>query len=178
MTAALETERDFRAEMRAVIDAETAAGNYVSGLVAEHIVAKLTETDPDLLDGWLHANAAFLVRHFINLRDCSTRTSARTQARRAQFAAAAGKFADGDKGPITSFLGLVHVVEDGSRKKLADLTADDLAHVADDYEHRAAENQMHATFLRALAKKVGKRTVGQAFDEKKLTAMWLSITGN
>lgn len=172
------TERDYRTEMRAVIDAETAAGNYVSGLVAEQIVAKLAETDPDLLDGWLRANAAFLVRHFINLRDCSTRTRARTQARRVEFAAAAGKFEDGDADAMTSFLDVVHVVEDGTRKRLADLTSTDLAHVAADYEARAAENQMHATFLRAIAKKVGRRTVGQVFDEKTLTAMWLSLAGS
>jgi hypothetical protein len=170
--------RDYRSEMRAVIDAETAASNYVSGIVAEHIVDKLTETDPDLLDGWLRANAAFLVRHFINLRDCSTRTRARTQARRIEFSAAAGEFEAGDDTAMTSFLDVVHVVEDGSRKKLADLTAVDLAHVATDYEARAAENQLHAAFLRALAKKVGRRTVGQVFDEKKLAAMWLSLSGS
>lgn len=180
MTAALEpaVERDYRTEMRAVIDAETATGNYVSGLVAEQIVAKLRATDPDLLDGWLRANAAFLVRHFINLRDCSTRTRARTQARRAEFASAAGQFEAGDDTAMTSFLDVVHVVEDGTRKRLADLTSADLAHVATDYEARAAENAMHATFLRALAKKVGKRTVGQVFDENKLTELWLSLSGS
>ncbi len=178
MTDAPVVERDYRAEMRAVIDAETAAGNYVSGLVAEQIVRKLAATDPELLDGWLHANAAFLVRHFINLRDCSTRTRARTQARRVEFAAAAGEFEAGDDTAMTSFLDVVHVVEDGSRKKLADLTASDLNHVATDYEERAAENAMHATFLRTLAKKVGKRTVGQVFDENKLTELWLSLPGS
>lgn len=169
-------ERDYRAEMREILDAE-ATGNYVSAVVAEQIVRKLSVTDPDLLDGWLREHAVFLVRHMINLRDCSTRTRARTQARRTEFAAAAGKFDNGDTEAMTSFLDVVHVVEDGSRKRLADLTAADLDHVATDYEARAAENAMHATFLRALAKKVGKRTVGDVFDEKKLTDLWLSLPG-
>jgi hypothetical protein len=171
-------ERDYRADMRDVIDAETAAGNYVSAIVAEHIVRKLAVTDPDLLNGWLYANAAFFIRHFINLRDSASRTSARTQARRLEFATAAGKFEKGDAAPLTSFLGVVHVVEDGSRKKLADLTAADLNHVANDYEARAQENALHAMFLRKLAAKIGKRTVGQVFDEKKLAEMWLSLSGS
>lgn len=39
-------ERDYAADMRAVIDAETAAGDYESTVVAAHIVQKLRETDP------------------------------------------------------------------------------------------------------------------------------------
>lgn len=170
-------ERNYRAEMAALIEQETASGGYVSALVAEHIVRKLAAIDPDLLDGWLREQAAFFIRHTINLRDCSTRTRARHQARRAEFAAAAGKFAEGDKGAMTSFLSLVHVVEDGTRKKLAAMTAADLTFVAEDYDARASENAMHATFLKLIAKKVGKKTVGEVFDEATLAKQWLSIAG-
>lgn len=172
-------DRDYRAEMAALIDQETAAGGYVSALVAEHIVRKLTATDSDLLDGWLRAQAVFFVRHMINLRDCSTRTRARHQARRSEFAEAAGKLADGDKGPITSFLQVVHVIDvEGTRRRLAEMTAEDLKFVAADYDARAAENAMHAQFLKAIAKKVGKKTVGEVFDEPTLAEQWLSLSGN
>jgi hypothetical protein len=84
MTAARNLEpvrdRQYVAEMRALIDAETASGDYSSPLVAEHIVNKLRVTDPALLQGWLDAQAVQFVRHMINLRDCSARTHARTAA--------------------------------------------------------------------------------------------------
>jgi hypothetical protein len=171
-------DRDYLAEMRAVIAAETAEGPYVSGVVAQHIVNKLRVTDQDLLEGWLDQMAVFLVRHTINLRDCSARTSARTGARRQQFAEDAGNFERGNRSAMTHWLAVVHVVADGSRKKLAEMTAADLAHVADGYEVRAAENAMSAAFLRALAKKVGRRTVADVFTEEKLSALWQSLSGS
>ena len=171
-------ERNYRAEMRAVIEEATSHGPYVSALVATDIVEKLRANDPELLDGWLNANATFLVRHMINLRDCSTRTAARTGARRQQFADDAGNFERGDRAAMSRWLELVHVVEDGSRKRLAEMTAADLAHVAGDYESRAAENAMTAAFLRALGKKVGRRTVADVFTEEKLTALWQSLSGS
>jgi hypothetical protein len=121
----------------------------------------------------------FLVRHTINLRDCSSRTAARTGARRQQFGKDAAAFEAGDRQAMSHWLTVVHVVEDGSRKKLAEMTADDLGHVAQDYEARAAESAMHASFLRALAKKVGtRRTVGEVFDETKLAQLWQSLSGS
>lgn len=170
-------DRNYVAEMRAVIDAETASGDYSSPLVAEHIVKKLRVTDPDLLDGWLHAQAVQFVRHMINLRDCSRRTHARTAGRRAAFADSAELLAAGDRTAMDGWLTVVHVLEDGGRKRIADMTAVDLTFVADDYDQRATENAMHATFLRALAKKVGKRKVSQVFTEQKLTELWQSIAG-
>lgn len=169
--------RDYVAEMRAVIDAETAGGNYASPVVAEHIVRKLSATDPDLLDGWLHAQAVQFVRHAINLRDCSTRSHVRTASRRSAFGEAAKLHEAGEQDAMTDWLNVPQVLEDGTRKPLAELTAAELAFVADDYQRRADENGMHAAFLRALAKKVGKRTVGAVFTEQKLTALWQSIAG-
>lgn len=171
-------DRDYLAEMRAVIAAETTGGPYVSAIVAQHIINKLRVTDPDLLEGWLNANAVAFVRHAINLRDCSARTTARHTAKRQAFGESATRFEQGDRTAMTHWLTVVHVVEDGSRKKLAEMTAADLAHVADGYESRAAENAMTAAFLRALGKKVGRRTVADVFTEEKLTALWQSLSGS
>lgn len=171
-------ERDFAAEMRAVIDAETAGGPYVSAQVAEHIVAKLRATDPGLLDGWLHAQAVNFLRHAINLRDCSTRSHARAVSGRRAFGEAAAAHGAGDTTALSGWLGVVHVVEDGTRKRLSEMTAADLEHVASDYDSRAAENAMHATFLRALRKKVGRKAVGDVFSEDRLAEMWRSLSGS
>lgn len=171
-------DRDYLAEMKSVIESETGEGPYVSAAVAGHIARKLAVTDPDLLDGWLHAMAPFLIRHMINLRDCSTRTSARAGARRQQFAKDATAFEQGNRSAMSHWLDIRHVVDDdGTRKRLADMTAADLTRVADDYDARANESRMHAAFLRAVAKKTGKRTVSAVFDEKKLNDLWLSLSG-
>lgn len=170
------SDRDYLAEMRAIIAAETASGDYVSALVAQHIVDKLRATDAELLDGWLHANAVGFVRHAINLRDCATRTSARHNAKRSAFSGDAERFADGDRTAMSGWLGVVHVVADGTRKKLADLTAADLDHVATDYEHRASENAMTAALLRSIGKRVGKKTVGEVFTDEQISRLWRSLS--
>lgn len=170
------SERNYAAEMRAIIDAETAGTSYSSPVVAEHIVTKLRATDPDLLDGWLHSQAEFFIRHAINLRDCSTRTHARTAARRQAFGSDAKRHAGGESTAMVAWLNVPFAVEDGTRKRLGDLTADDLTFVADTYDSRARENAMTAAFLRALRKRVGRKTVADHFTDEQLNRMWLSLT--
>jgi hypothetical protein len=170
--------RDYAADMRAVIDAETAAGPYVSAVVAEHIVDKLRATDPDLLNGWLDSQAAQLLRHAINLRDCSVRSHNRATQGRSVFRDAAEAAAAGDIEPLRShFLAEVYVVEDGSRIRLADMRKPELLYAADTFQARARRNQMQEAFLRALAAKVGKGRVADRFDEDKVAALWRSLTG-
>jgi hypothetical protein len=168
--------RDYAAEMRAVIDAETSNGPYSSPLVAAHIVEKLRATDPELLSGWLDAQAPNILRHAINLRDCSTRSHVRATAGRSVFANHAEAYTAGEKAAMDGWLLVVHVVEDGTRKRLADMQSDDLAYVADDYGRRAAENALAESFLRALARKVGNGKVSDHFTNQQLTDLWSSIT--
>lgn len=169
--------RNYAAEMRALIDAETSGGPYVSATVAEHIVDKLRATDPDLLDGWLNAQAVQFLRHAINLRDCSVRSHARQTAGRSVFRDAAEAAEAGDPEALTSFLGTVYVVEDGSRVRLAEMRKPELLFVADDYERRETENALQKLFLRALARKVGRGRVADHFTEEQVAAMWQSASG-
>lgn len=168
------SDRDFATDMRAVIDAETGEGPYVSRIVANHIVEKLEVTDPELLDGWLRVHAETLIWQAINDRDRSTRAKARATAGGRRFAAAAES---GDIEQVARFLNVPYVVEDGSRKRLADLTKDDLLFVADAYDRRASENAMNSAFLKALAKKVGKGRVADQFTDEQLADMWRSVGG-
>lgn len=172
------TDRNYAAEMRAVMDAETGEGPYTSTVVAEHIVEKLRATDPDLLRGWLDAQAVQFIRHAINLRDCSQRSHARAVATRSVFREAADAAEAGDTGPLTSFLSTVYVVEDGSRVRLSEMTKPDLIYAADGYGQKVAELALQEAFLRALAKKVGARRVSDHFSEDKLAELWRSITGS
>jgi hypothetical protein len=172
------SERDYAFEMRQVIDAETGQEPYSSPVVAAHIVEKLQATDPELLDGWLHAQAVGFIRHAINLRDCSSRSHARATSGRSVFAEQAAAHEAGDESALSGWLNVVHVVEDGTRKRLADMTKPDLGFAADTYARRAAENQLAESFLRALAKKVGRGKVSDHFDDEKLSSLWNSITGS
>lgn len=167
-------DRDYAADMRAVIDAETGDQPYVSRLVANHIVTKLAATDADLLDGWLRAHAETLIWQAINDRDRSTRSKARATAGARRFAAAAESQ---DKVQLARFLDVPYVIEDGSRVRLAELYAVDLLFVAQGYEQRATDNAMNAAFLRALAKKVGKDRVADHYDDAALAEMWRSVGG-
>lgn len=172
------TDRDYGADMRAVIDAETSEGPYVAAVVAAHIVEKLRATDADLLAGWLDVHAEALVREAITRIDRSTRASARHTAGGRRFAAAADAAEDGDTEQLVSFLDCAYVVdEEDSRKRLGEMTAADLRFVADSYDRRASENAMNATFMRALAKKVGKGRVSDHFTDEQVAEMWRSISG-
>lgn len=168
-------ERNYAAEMRALIDAETENGPYVSAVVAQDIVSKLRANDPDLLFGWLDGHAVGLIRHAINLRDASQRTYARVTASRSVFAEAGIEASKGNLEPITKFLNTVYVVEDGSRVKLAEMREPQLVFAADQYKRRAEDALMQQAFLRALARKVGNDKVADHFTEDELSKLWRSI---
>ena len=160
-----------------VIDAETAGESYETPVAARNIVRRLRTADPNLLSGWLDTQAEHFVWQAINDRDRSARSRARQQARRIAFADAAEAFvAGGGKEAISSFLSMPFVVEDGSRKRLADMSADDLAFAANQYEAIEFEAAMNKAFLRALAKKVGKDKVSDHFSEQQLAKMWSSLS--
>lgn len=167
--------RDYAADMRAVIDAETGHGPYVSRVVAREIVEKLEANDPDLLSGWLHAQAEQLLWGAINDRDRSRRASARATGSRSAFARAAGNHEGGDATALGHWLSSPYVVEDGTRRALATLTKDDLLFVARSYDDRASANAFEAAFMRALAKKVSGGTVGDHFDEPTIAKLRASL---
>lgn len=170
-------ERNYAAEMRALIDAETAGESYETPAAAQNIVRKLRVTDPDLLLGWLDSQAEHFVWQAINDRDRSTRSRVRQQARRSAFAEAAETFqSGGGKKAMTSFLSMPFVIEDGSRKRLADMGAADLVYAADQYEVIEHEAALNKAFLRALSKKVGKSKVSDHFTEQQLGRMWTSLS--
>lgn len=169
-------ERNYVAEMRALIDVETAGESYETPVAAQSIVRKLRVTDPDLLSGWLDSQADHFVWQAINDRDRSTRSRARKQARRSAFADAAETFQAGGTQAMTSFLSMPFALEDGSRKRLADMDAADLLYAAGQYEIAEHEAAMNKAFLKAVAKKVGKDKVSDHFTEQQLGKMWSSIS--
>ena len=171
-------ERNYAAEMRAVIDAETGDGPYVSRVVAENVVAKLRATNAELLQGWLDSQAEHFVWQLINDRDRSTRSHVRRAAKPAAFAEDAAAAEAGDRARLIRWMNVPYVTEDGSRKRLGVMRKNDLLFVADSYDAQARENKMHAAFMRAIARKVGNREVQQVYSDEQLTTMWNSLAEN
>lgn len=165
--------RDYAAEVRALIDAETAHGSYNAREIAARIVVKLEATDPDLLAEWLRAQAVSVMYSTINTRDRSMRSHARRSAAAAAFErdVAAGPEAMG------RWLSIPYSVDNGVRKQLGDMTAADLTTAARAYQVRAVENRMVEAFLVALSRQVGVGTVRDRYTDEQLGSMWLSITG-
>lgn len=164
--------RDFAAEMRRAIDQATATGPYISRAVATELVEKLSVHDPELLNGWLHAQAAQFVWQAINDRDRSTRSAARHRAPRQEFAGAVSAHRSGDSAPLRKWLDCPFAVADGTRKPLSILTQEDLTFVGGEYTRRANDNKLMATFMQALAKKVKTGVVRDYFTDEQLTAMF------
>jgi hypothetical protein len=167
---------NWNAKMRAVIDAATADGPYVSRHVARDIVVRLTAEDPELLDGWLHDQAEQLIWAAINERDRAARAAARISASRAgTFAEAADEYQAGDPTKLNKFLKARYVVWDGTRRELATLAHDDLLFVANQYATRSKSNAFEAAFFHALARRVRTGTVKDYFTEEQITALRNSL---
>lgn len=162
-------QRDYALLMRDLVDHATKSDVYISRSVAKEIVQRLQDTDKDLLEGWLMQHAEQLVWQMINERDRSRRAHARAQSSRTAFARAIKANEEGDEEPLGTFMMCPYVVQDGSRRPLADLTRDDLVYVAQQYRLREKSNRFEATFFEALAKKVpdGSRVVDY-FTERRL----------
>lgn len=165
-------DRDYAAEMRALLDEEATKTGDPAPVIAERIVKRLREKDPELLRGWLDANAQGFIREAINHADRSTRGRLRKTGSRSVFAEDAERFEAGDPDAMGRWLDARYKVAGGVRKRLEDMTADDLNYAADEYEQAENENRFEKAFLRALAKKVGRGgTVGGRLSEEQIRSI-------
>lgn len=170
--------RDYIAEMADAITEATNSGDFVAPVVAEKLHARLLETDPDLLTGWLHASAVHLLTRAIGDRDRRERTAARTRGGARRFKEASDASEAGDDDAMSMFATVRYVVDDGeTRRALGDMTGTDHLFVADGYEQSAAKARMLAAFHKAVAKRVGKRKTSDVFSEAEYRKLYDSLTG-
>lgn len=168
---------DYAAHMREIIDQHTGLGPYSAPVAATEIAAKLRQTDPELLRGWLDAQAERFIWQAINDRDRSRRSHAVHSAKSSVFRSALSEhLQQGTTAPIRAFLDAPYTVADGTRRRLGALGQDDLNYVADRYDDRARQNGLYAAFLRAIARKVKTGTVDDHFTEEQIAAMWESLS--
>ena len=168
--------RDYAAEMAEIVDAEIGDEPFVSAVIASHIVDKLRATDPDLLAGWLDFQAVGILRDAISTRERSTRSHARATRSRSVFGSAVERAEAGDATALGAFLDIRYVVDDQNpRVRLADMNRDQLLFAADDYERQENESRFEKLFLRALARKVGRRKVSDVYSEQQIANMWSGL---
>lgn len=178
MRLAVNLGRDLAREVRAVVDEELnqAGDTYVAGLIAQKVVARLRQEDPELLTKFLDQHAITIVTRMVGDISRSLKTHARAQSGREQFRKAVERQEAGQPRAVASWLDTVYVVTtDEQRKRLRDMDKQDLEYAITDYTTRARVNAMQAAFLRALAKKIGARTVGEVYSDQELSTMWTSV---
>ena len=171
-------ERDYLADMNAAIEQAVPDGDYTAPVVAAELAAHLRETDPDLLAGWLNLRAEVFLADVIARRSNSKRQAARFLASRRAFAEAARSFESSGEAVVLKPFAFEYVVDAANtRRAVGQMTAADCLFVADRYEDTARAARMEAAFQRAVAKKVGAKTVGDVFTEEQYLTMYQSITG-
>lgn len=170
--------RDYIADMDAAIEAAIPDSDYTAPIVAAELVDRLRAEDPDLLSGWLHLKAPVLLADVVARKSNSKRQAARRSAPRRAFAEAARSFADaGDEVVFSPFAAEYVIDAENTRRKVALMTAADCLFVAGRYDETARQAKLEASFHRAVAKKVGARTVGEVFSEEQYLSMYQSVTG-
>jgi hypothetical protein len=165
-------EREYLNEMAEAIRAAIGDGDVVAAVVAEKLHARLVESDPDLLDGWLRASAVQFLTEAIGARDRSARTVSRRRSEARRFASAAES---GDEAELSTFAVRLVIDEDNTRRPIGHMTGSDHLFVADGYARSAKTSLMLEAFHRAVAKKVGKKRTADVFSESQYDQMYRSI---
>lgn len=168
-------DRNYGAEVRAVVD-QYNDGVQSAAAIADAVVTHLRAENPALLAAFLNLHAHQIIRGIVTSVDRSRRAYNRANAVRSVFSDAADEFENGNETPLRSqFLDESYTLADGGRRKLRDLTADDLTFVADSYYAMAKDLGMRGAFLRAVARRCGGQPVGEVFTEEELARMWASL---
>jgi len=151
----------------ALIDAEA---DLVPAVEACRLAERLRADDPELLTGWLDACAEPLISDALRARNRQNRQHMSAIRGRTQFAR------DMEKGAFSAYR-LRLLIEDGSQRRLGDMTADDCRWSAKDYRSRAGQMASRATFFDRLAEMLDTKqafTVAAAIDDAALGELWMS----
>lgn len=166
-------DRDFAAEMNALCRQMLNDSDRPLPVVAHDLVAAVRASDPDLLNGWLDQRATDFVRDHLGHMVRGDRALSRTQERPRAFAQAAAAFEAGDRAALGARFRAEHLIdEEGTRRKVADMTGADHLFVAGRYN----DDSRHAAFLarvhRAVGKRVGARKTSEVYTEDQYAAMF------
>lgn len=165
-------------DVREIINQEMAAAGdtYVVGLIADRVVDRLREENPELLAKFLDQHATQVISTIVGQISRMTKAQAKQKASKSVFNAALERFEDGDHTALGAWTDAMYVVTtNDQRMKLGDMYKEHLEFAANDYSNRARANLLQSTFLNALATKVGARKVSEVFTDEELARMWNSL---
>lgn len=168
------TARDYRADMATAIRDRMPEGDLVPSVEADRLHRWLLASDPDLLNGWLVANAVVFLTDMIGAQERARRSHARGQRERAAFAKDAKSVENGhaDSG---SFAVRYQIDAAHTWRPVAQMTGVDHTFVAAGYEASAKTDLALAAFHRAVAKRLRNRTTADVFTETQYDEMYRSI---
>lgn len=178
---AVAAQRDFAAEMRAIVAAEC-IGTYVATDKANEIVDKLTATDAALLIGFSRQLLVNHIREFINANNRTQRASSRRAAQRTatqqQLQRALETGDTTELAPRTNFLGQFYVVNaERLQMPYGQTGRPERQFIIADYKNRAYSMGLQRAFHEAVQKRCGNKITGQVFDEDKLAALYRHVVG-
>lgn len=161
-----------------VLEEVTPEGDFTHAEVAEKAFALLAEQEPETLAEWLEGVGLRELRDASRQRSLSLRARARRQAGPAAFAAASARFEAGALDALVPLLEVDFCVDDdGTRRRVADMTGTDHAFVAGCYRFSSDREAMEAAFHTAVAKKVGKNRTADVLGEEAYRSLYQSIVG-
>jgi hypothetical protein len=150
--------------------------DIIPSSVAARLLAQLRTEDPELLAAWLDQHAEAIVRDAITSIIRQRRSRARKHAAAGAFGKAAREFTQtGDVSVLSPFS--VRYVVDGldTQRQVRDMNRTDCLFVAERYSISADRALMQAAFHKAVADRLGDRTVGEVFSEEQYNRMYRSL---
>lgn len=166
---------DVNRRIAETIDALRPEGDYVRAVLGGKVIAHLAETQPDLLDAWLHDNAAVFMTDYIGVRERSQRATLRRGSEAAAFGAAAKAAEAGDVAALSIFEARLIVDDNDTARRIGDMTSVDHLYVASAYDASAQADLMLAAFHKAVAKKLGRRRTADVLSEQQYERLYRSI---
>lgn len=174
------SDRDFQAEMNALIVTITEGKTYAVPDLARELYGRLLAEDPVLLNGWLHQNALAVLSKAIGDHVRSMRAAARAgstgrKSSAGRFAAAARLAQQGDTSALALYA-TMHVVNPSQeRKRAADMNGNDHRYVAQQYSRNAQELGLLGLFHETVAAKVGDHRTEDVLTAEQYEALYRSF---
>lgn len=160
---------DIHAAIRQIVEDWLPEGDYVPAIEGAKLAAHLAETQPELLDDWLHARAGMFLAEVIRHAGASQRSTARSRAARAF----SEREDDGTaSGPFTV---PYCVDDDNTQRRAGDMTGADWTFVAKCHESTSVTALMLAAFAHAVAKKIGHKRTSDVMTEEQFDQLYRDI---
>jgi hypothetical protein len=172
----VKVKRDPASKVRAFIDDAMDEETYVPSDLAQRLVNKLREEEPQLLADWLDAQAVDIMRDTINRINQGRRSMVQHRSKGSVFKDAVKRAEAGEPQLLEGWLdqqypsGLTN-----ARKALGDMYREEVLYAANIHARLARGNQMQAAFLNVIANGLGARQVREVWDNDKLSTAWKNL---